>query len=50
MSTLDDIQRHAQQQFDRQSDRYRPSHIPAEVSHVIAFVADRHSRRCLTLG
>ncbi len=39
MASLDDIQRTAQQQFDRQSDRYGKDHILADTNDVAAIVA-----------
>ncbi len=50
MSDLNEIQRAAQRQFDRQSDRYGPSHILADTSDVAAIVAGIRGQHALDVA
>ena len=53
MSSLDDIQRSAQQQFDRQSARYGKDHILADtsdVAEIIVRVPAGQGRRALDVA
>ncbi len=50
MSDLNEIQRSAQQQFDRQSDRYGPSHILSDISDVAAIVTGIRGKQALDVA
>jgi ubiquinone/menaquinone biosynthesis C-methylase UbiE len=50
MPHLNDIQRHAQQQFDRQSDRYGPSHILSDTSDVAEIIRHVKGIRALDVA
>ena len=47
---MDEIQRAAQAQFDRQSDRYGPSHILADTSDVAEIVRQVKGRHALDVA